>query len=126
VGEETLPVEEESLPAGGESLSEPEKEVEPEPELVSASAQASVDIDENFDETATYTSLQIAFNHPVEMPQTQKPDHAYHASNPFSQLDEAELVVLTNPPAPKIKVNAAQTPATPPSPPLPLPKSAGG
>ncbi|KAH8293207.1 hypothetical protein KR044_013129 [Drosophila immigrans] len=93
------------------------EEPEPQPELVSASAQASVDIDENFDETATYTSLQIAYNHPVEMP--QKP---YHVSNPFSQLDDAELVVLTNPPAPRIKVNAAQTPATPPSsPPLPLP-----
>ncbi|XP_017854412.1 embryonic polarity protein dorsal-like isoform X1 [Drosophila busckii] len=92
-------------------------------EHVSASAQASVDIDENFDETATYTSLQIAYNHPVEMPQSQKvrDGQSYHASNPFSQLDEAELVVLTNPPAPKIKVNAAQTPATPPSPPLPLP-----
>ncbi|KAH8411901.1 hypothetical protein KR222_001364 [Zaprionus bogoriensis] len=113
----------------------------PETELVSASAQASVDIDENFDETATYTSLQIAFNHPVEMPQHKQskaepkvegkaepkpePLASYHASNPFSQLDEAELVVLTNPPAPKIQVNAAQTPATPPplssSPPLPLP-----
>lgn len=96
----------------------------PEAELVSASAQASVDIDENFDETATYTSLQIAFNNPVEIPQNQnqqKPAAVYHASNPFNQLDEAELVVLTNPPAPKIKVNAAQTPATPPSPALPLP-----
>lgn len=94
----------------------------PEAELVSASAQASVDIDENFDETATYTSLQIAFNNPVEIPQNQqKPEPIYHATNPFNQLDEAELVVLTNPPAPKIKVNAAQTPATPPSPPLPLP-----
>ncbi|EDW04264.1 embryonic polarity protein dorsal [Drosophila grimshawi] len=97
-----------------------EREQEPEPELVTASAQASVDIDEHFDETATYTSLQIAYNHPVAMPQKQ--DHSYHASNPFSQLDEAELVVLTNPPAPKIQVNAAQTPATPStSPPLPLP-----
>ncbi|KAL7740275.1 hypothetical protein ACLKA6_014536 [Drosophila palustris] len=108
------------LPVGEESLPEPETETQPEPELVSASAQASVDIDENFDETATYTSLQIAYNHPVEMP--LNPNQVYHASNPFSQLDEAELVVLTNPPAPKIKVNAAQTPATPPvSPPLPLP-----
>ncbi|XP_034101352.1 embryonic polarity protein dorsal [Drosophila albomicans] len=105
------------LPAGEEP------EPEPEPELVSASAQASVDIDENFDETATYTSLQIAYNHPVEMPQKSKAETqaSYHATNPFSQLDEAELVVLTNPPAPRIKVNAAQTPATPPSPPLPLP-----
>lgn len=94
----------------------------PEAELVSASAQASVDIDENFDETATYTSLQIAFNNPVEIPQNQpKSEPVYHATNPFNQLDEAELVVLTNPPAPKIKVNKAQTPATPPSPPLPLP-----
>ncbi|XP_023164563.2 embryonic polarity protein dorsal [Drosophila hydei] len=97
----------------------PVSEVEAEP--VSASAQASVDIDENFDETATYTSLQIAYNHPIEMPQNQNRDQHYHVSNPFSMLDEAELVVLTNPPAPKIQVNAAQTPATPPSPPLPLP-----
>ncbi|XP_030564899.1 embryonic polarity protein dorsal isoform X2 [Drosophila novamexicana] len=101
-----LPVGEEMPPEGGAAA-----------EPMSASAQASVDIDENFDETATYTSLQIAYNHPVEMPQSQ----IYHASNPFSQLDEAELVVLTNPPAPRIRVNAAQTPATPPSPPLPLP-----
>ncbi|XP_034475236.1 embryonic polarity protein dorsal isoform X2 [Drosophila innubila] len=113
-----LPAGEEMLPAGEESLPEPEAE----PELVSASAQASVDIDENFDETATYTSLQIAYNHPVEMPQNRNPEQSYHVTNPFSQPDEAELVVLTNPPAPRIKVNAAQTPATPPSsPPLPLP-----
>ncbi|KAH8298318.1 hypothetical protein KR018_002362, partial [Drosophila ironensis] len=95
----------------------------PETEMVSASAQASVDLDENFDETATYTSLQIAFNNPIDIgnPTKKDPVH-YPPTNPFGQLDDAELVVLTNPPAPKIKVNAAQTPATPPdSPPLPLP-----
>ncbi|XP_017107130.2 embryonic polarity protein dorsal isoform X1 [Drosophila bipectinata] len=96
-----------------------------EPEMVSASAQASVDLDENFDETATYTSLQIAFNNPVEIGAPTKGNQQqihYPPTNPFGQLDDDELVVLTNPPAPRIKVNAAQTPATPPdSPPLPLP-----
>ncbi|XP_068140696.1 embryonic polarity protein dorsal-like [Drosophila tropicalis] len=91
----------------------------PETELVTASAQASVDIDENFDETATYTSLKMAYNNPIELPKEDGPQ--YHVTNPFSQMDDDELVVLTNPPAPRIKVNAAQTPATPPSPPLPLP-----
>ncbi|SPP79262.1 embryonic polarity protein dorsal isoform X2 [Drosophila guanche] len=86
----------------------------------SASAQASVDLDENFDETATYTSLQIAFNNPVGMPRDSTASRqTYAATNPFSQMDEDELVVLTNPPAPRIKVNAALTPATPPSPTLP-------
>ncbi|XP_043646204.1 embryonic polarity protein dorsal isoform X1 [Drosophila teissieri] len=100
-------------------------ENEKEPEMVSASAQASMDLDENFDETATYTSLQIAFNNPIDigLPKESKPAApTYPPTNPFGQLDDAELVVLTNPPAPRIKVNAAQTPATPPSsPPLPLP-----
>ncbi|XP_016963141.1 embryonic polarity protein dorsal isoform X1 [Drosophila biarmipes] len=100
-------------------------ENEKEPEMVSASAQASVDIDENFDETATYTSLQIAFNNPIHigLPRENiQSVQVYPPTNPFGQLDDDELVVLTNPPAPKIKVNAAQTPATPPhSPPLPLP-----
>ncbi|XP_017044860.1 LOW QUALITY PROTEIN: embryonic polarity protein dorsal [Drosophila ficusphila] len=103
----------------------PENEKEQEPEMVSASAQASVDLDENFDETATYTSLQIAFNNPIEIgvPKEKKQGvQGYLPTNPFGQLDDDELVVLTNPPAPRIKVNAAQTPATPPeSPPLPLP-----
>ncbi|XP_037712358.1 embryonic polarity protein dorsal isoform X1 [Drosophila subpulchrella] len=98
---------------------------EKEPEMVSASAQASVDLDENFDETATYTSLKIAFNNPIHigLPKENKQGvQIYPATNPFGQLDDDELVVLTNPPAPKIQVNAAQTPATPPcSPPLPLP-----
>ncbi|KMY90698.1 embryonic polarity protein dorsal isoform X1 [Drosophila simulans] len=96
-------------------------ENEKEPEMVSASAQASMDLDENFDETATYTSLQIAFNNPIDIG-LPKAAPIYPPTNPFGQLDDAELVVLTNPPAPRIKVNAAQTPATPPaSPPLPLP-----
>ncbi|XP_039480352.1 embryonic polarity protein dorsal isoform X1 [Drosophila santomea] len=100
-------------------------ENEKEPEMVSASAQASMDLDENFDETATYTSLQIAFKNPIDIGLPKESKQAaptYPLTNPFGQLDDAELVVLTNPPAPRIKVNAAQTPATPPSsPPLPLP-----
>ncbi|XP_015035983.2 embryonic polarity protein dorsal isoform X1 [Drosophila pseudoobscura] len=108
---------------GGAAL-QPQEEVEGETEgqkePESASAQASVDIDENFDETATYTSLQIAFNNPVDIPRDcASSRQTYAATNPFSQMDEDELVVLTNPPAPRIKVNAAQTPATPPSPTLP-------
>ncbi|XP_030382981.1 embryonic polarity protein dorsal isoform X1 [Scaptodrosophila lebanonensis] len=103
------------LPIGGESeLNDLLEDLPP-----SASAQASVDMDENFDDNATYTSLQIAFNNPIAIPnETQSVAVPLPV---FDQLDEAELVVLTNPPAPKIKVNAAQTPATPPSPPLPLP-----
>lgn len=97
-------------------------EADKEPEMVSASAQASVDLDENFDETATYTSLQIAFNNPIQIAAPKETRPIYPPTNPFGSLDDAELVVLTNPPAPRIKVNAAQTPATPPnSPPLPLP-----
>ncbi|KAH8412187.1 hypothetical protein KR009_000356, partial [Drosophila setifemur] len=96
-------------------------DAEREPEMASASAQASVDLDENFDETATYTSLQIAFNNPIDIA-APRSIQIYPPTNPFGQLDDAELVVLTNPPAPRIKVNAVQTPATPPSsPPLPLP-----
>lgn len=79
----------------------------------SASAQVSVDIDENFDETATYTSLQIALKNPIEIPIDRRYNEEYNRDN--------KLVVLTNPPAPKIRVNAAQTPQTPSSPPLPLP-----
>ncbi|XP_017025638.1 embryonic polarity protein dorsal isoform X1 [Drosophila kikkawai] len=102
-------------------------EADKEPEMVTASAQASVDLDENFDETATYTSLQIAFNNPIDIAAPKESRQGggipmYPPTNPFGSLDDAELVVLTNPPAPRIKVNAAQTPATPPdSPPLPLP-----
>ncbi|XP_041450795.1 LOW QUALITY PROTEIN: embryonic polarity protein dorsal [Drosophila obscura] len=106
------------------ALKELPEDGEREPELASASAQASVDLDENFDETATYTSLQIAFNNPVDIPRNSgaaslRLQQIYAATNPFSQMDEDELVVLTNPPAPRIKVNAALTPATPPSPTLP-------
>lgn len=91
----------------------------------SASAQVSVDLDENFDETATYTSLQIALKNPIEIAgdnliiQTKGQNNIKKGSSQGNA--EADLVILTNPPAPKIKVNVAQTPQNSPSPPLPLP-----
>ncbi|XP_065355357.1 embryonic polarity protein dorsal [Calliphora vicina] len=91
----------------------------------SASAQVSVDIDENFDETATYTSLQIALKNPIEIPNENSLLKAQRQTNTENKKSfrnqENDLVVLKNPPAPRIKLSAAQTPQTPPSPPLPLP-----
>lgn len=86
----------------------------------SASAQASVDIDENFDETATYTSLQIALKNPIEIP-NESFEQTSNEKEKSQDSVENELVVLKNPPAPRIKLSAAQTPQTPPSPPIPLP-----
>lgn len=86
----------------------------------STSAQASVDIDENFDETATYTSLQIALKNPIEIP-NESFEQTSNEKEKSQDSVENELVVLTNPPAPRIKLSAAQTPQTPPSPPIPLP-----
>ncbi|XP_046812590.1 embryonic polarity protein dorsal isoform X2 [Lucilia cuprina] len=86
----------------------------------SASAQVSVDIDENFDETATYTSLQIALKNPIEIPIDNSLLKTQVKTSTNKNL-ENDLVVLKNPPAPRIKLSAAQTPQTPPSPPIPLP-----
>lgn len=97
-----------------------------------ASTQASVEIDENFDDTSTYTSLQIAFRNPIDIPLHVLRDPHPHpppttALSPptstahITDVNDEGLVVLTNPPAPKIKVNAAQTPPSPTTPTLRLP-----
>ncbi|XP_053961666.1 embryonic polarity protein dorsal isoform X2 [Anastrepha ludens] len=87
------------------------------PKNANASIQPSAGVDESFDETSTYTSLQIAFKNPLSIPCGDKQNSTVIVN------DEDGLVVLKNPPAPKIRVNAVQTPPSPPSPspPLPLP-----
>ena len=91
----------------------------------SASAQVSVDIDDNFDETATYTSLQIALKNPIDIPNDNLLFTAQHLADKdekqSSESIENDLIVVTNLQAPQIKVNVAPTPQSPPSPPLPLP-----
>ncbi|TMW48950.1 hypothetical protein DOY81_005975 [Sarcophaga bullata] len=91
----------------------------------SASAQVSVDIDENFDETATYTSLQIALTNPIDIPNDNSLFNAQQVADKDEKKScesiENDLVVVTNLHAPQIKVNIAPTPETSPSPPIPLP-----
>ncbi|XP_054084032.1 embryonic polarity protein dorsal isoform X1 [Zeugodacus cucurbitae] len=71
--------------------------------------------EESFDETTTYNSLQIALKNPF-------PNHYIETKAlEGSTNDEHDIVVLKNPLAPKIRVNAVQTPPSPSSPPLPLP-----
>ncbi|XP_037957512.1 embryonic polarity protein dorsal isoform X2 [Teleopsis dalmanni] len=107
------------LPIGGVAVNEDEIPTVIEGFAGTASAQASIELDENFDETATYTSLQIAFKNPVEIPIATKKEYATVPNTGAIVNEDDGLVVLTNPPAPRIKVNSAQTPPSPLSPPLP-------
>ncbi|XP_069962974.1 embryonic polarity protein dorsal isoform X2 [Bactrocera oleae] len=70
---------------------------------------------ESFDEASTYTNLQITVKNPFSI------DYLDTKTLGGVTNDELGMVVLKNPPAPKIRVNVAQTPPSPSSPPLPLP-----
>uniref|UniRef100_W8C594 Embryonic polarity protein dorsal n=1 Tax=Ceratitis capitata TaxID=7213 RepID=W8C594_CERCA len=74
-----------------------------------------MELKESFDENSTCNSLQIAFKNPIATQSSNEPRSSLHMCN------ENELVILKTPPAPKIRVNAVQTPPSPSSPPLPLP-----
>lgn len=87
---------------------------------ITTNMPASDVIDDNFDDCATYTSLQIAFENPIPIPELpnislvdkdvkSKREVGYHF-NPF-----------ISPSTPEIQVFEVQTSETPPSPPLPLP-----
>ncbi|XP_018787556.1 PREDICTED: embryonic polarity protein dorsal isoform X2 [Bactrocera latifrons] len=71
--------------------------------------------EENFDEVPTYKNLQNTLKNPFSI------DYLDTKAIGGAINDELDLVVLKNPLAPKIRVNVAQTPPSPSSPPLPLP-----
>lgn len=91
----------------------------------SASTQASIETDDNFEETATYTSLQIALKNPIDIPNCNFKFNDQQIiemkEKQTCESSETNLVFLANPLAPEIRVNVASTPQTPPSPPIPLP-----
>lgn len=97
-----------NLSLGGSPIFD-NKSIETMAEVVTKSGE------ESFVEVSTHNSLQIALKNrfPIHYLDTKTLGGAAN--------DKLDLVVLKNPLAPKIRVNAAQTPPSPSSPPLPLP-----
>ncbi|XP_075152011.1 embryonic polarity protein dorsal-like [Haematobia irritans] len=74
-------------------------------------------VEDNFDDSVTSSSPQIAFENPVEIPEIPAVENMF-----FGRTEHFNSSIhFTNPFAPKIEVDEVQLPQTPPSPPLPLP-----